>query len=55
MSSKQSCALLTSQPVAQVKTIAAEIGVGFLTLGFDPKTRLEDVPIMPKERYRQEA
>jgi glutamate--cysteine ligase len=37
----------------QVKTIAAEIGVGFLTLGFDPKTHLEDVPIMPKERYRQ--
>lgn len=29
------------------------MGVGFLTLGFDPKTRLEDVPIMPKERYRQ--
>ena len=36
-----------------MKTIAAEIGVGFLTLGFDPKTHLEDVPIMPKERYRQ--
>ena len=29
--------------------------MGFLTLGFDPKTRLEDVPIMPKERYRQAA
>ena len=26
--------------------------MGFLTLGFDPKTHLEDVPIMPKGRYR---
>ena len=37
---------------AQVKSIAGELGVGFLTLGFDPKTHLEDVPIMPKGRYR---
>ena len=38
--------------VVQVKSIAGELGVGFLTLGFDPKTHLEDVPIMPKGRYR---
>ena len=49
------CVAEHARPAAQVKTIAAEIGVGFLTLGFDPKTRLEDVPIMPKERYRQAA
>lgn len=36
----------------QTKAIAAELGVAFLGLGFDPKTRLEEVPIMPKERYR---
>ncbi|KAK9806992.1 hypothetical protein WJX72_009829 [[Myrmecia] bisecta] len=36
----------------QVKTIAAEMGVAFLGLGFDPKWRVADVPIMPKQRYR---
>jgi gamma-glutamylcysteine synthetase len=36
----------------QTKAIASELGVAFLGLGFDPKTRMEDVPIMPKERYR---
>jgi glutamate--cysteine ligase len=35
----------------QVKSIAEEIGVGFLGTGFDPKWRYEDVPCMPKERY----
>ena len=39
-------------PLAQAKTIAAELGVGFLALGFDPKWRVADVPMMPKERYR---
>ena len=38
--------------VVQAKTIAAELGVGFLALGFDPKWRVKDVPIMPKDRYR---
>ena len=38
--------------LAQAKTIAAELGVGFLAVGFDPKWRVEDVPIMPKGRYR---
>jgi Glutamate-cysteine ligase family 2(GCS2) len=37
---------------AQVKTIAQELGVGFLGLGFDPLWRLEDVPVMPKARYQ---
>lgn len=36
----------------QVKEIAEELGVGFLTIGFDPKWEVKDVPIMPKNRYR---
>ncbi|MEE9273345.1 MAG: glutamate--cysteine ligase [Robiginitomaculum sp.] len=36
----------------EVKEVADEIGVGFLSLGFRPDTRLEDVPIMPKGRYK---
>ena len=36
----------------QVKSIAKEAGVAFLTLGFDPKWQVADVPIMPKNRYR---
>ena len=36
----------------QVKTIAEENNVAFLTLGFDPKWQTVDVPIMPKNRYK---
>lgn len=36
----------------QAKAISEEFGVAFLGLGFDPKSRFEDVPIMPKERYQ---
>ena len=35
----------------EVKEIADEIGAGFLSLGFRPDTKLEDVPVMPKGRY----
>ena len=35
----------------QVKELGAEVGVRFLTLGFDPTTATEHVPIMPKNRY----
>ena len=38
---------------AQVKTIAEEVGVAFLGIGFDPKWQVADVPIMPKDRYRR--
>ncbi|MBM3569656.1 MAG: glutamate--cysteine ligase [Alphaproteobacteria bacterium] len=37
--------------LAQVKTVATEMGIGFLGLGFHPKSKLDDVPIMPKGRY----
>ena len=36
----------------EVKDVADGIGAGFLSLGFRPDTLLEDVPIMPKGRYK---
>lgn len=36
----------------EVREIAEQIGAGFLSLGFRPVTRLEDVPVMPKGRYK---
>ena len=35
----------------QVKELGAEVGVRFLTLGFDPTSATEHVPVMPKNRY----
>ena len=37
--------------LAQVKEVAAEIGAGFLGIGFNPKWSREDMPWMPKGRY----
>ena len=37
--------------LAQVREVGDEIGVGFLGLGFDPKWKREDIPVMPKGRY----
>jgi glutamate--cysteine ligase len=37
--------------LAQVKEVAAEMGAGFLGIGFNPKWRREDVEWMPKGRY----
>ena len=36
----------------QAKAIAEEMGVGFLGTGFDPKWKVEEVPVMPKGRYK---
>lgn len=36
----------------QAKTISEELNVGFLGLGFDPKWKFEDIPRMPKDRYK---
>lgn len=41
----------TGQHLVEVKSVADQIGLGFLGLGFDPLWRREDVPIMPKGRY----
>ncbi|XP_004511574.1 glutamate--cysteine ligase, chloroplastic-like [Cicer arietinum] len=35
----------------QVKTVAEEMRIGFLGLGFQPKWRLDDIPHVPKVRY----
>ncbi|MDZ3837791.1 MAG: glutamate--cysteine ligase [Rhodospirillales bacterium] len=35
----------------QVKAVAAELNVGFLGIGYQPKWALEDIPWMPKQRY----
>ncbi len=36
----------------QVRTVAEELGIGFLGLGASPKWSLEETPIMPKGRYQ---
>jgi len=36
----------------EVREVADEMGAGFLSLGFRPDTKLEDVPVMPKGRYK---
>jgi glutamate--cysteine ligase len=36
----------------QVRAVAAPLGIGMLGLGFQPKWRREDIPWMPKGRYR---
>jgi glutamate--cysteine ligase len=40
-----------STHLREVKEVADEMGAGFLSLGFRPDTKLEDVPVMPKGRY----
>ena len=47
----QTCAEVTRH-LREVREVADEIGAGFISLGFRPDTRLEDVPIMPKGRYK---
>jgi glutamate--cysteine ligase len=34
-----------------VKAIAEDLGVAFLGAGFQPKWKLADIPVMPKQRY----
>jgi glutamate--cysteine ligase len=46
----QTCHELNSH-LAQVKLVGEELGVGFLGLGFHPKVRRAEMPIMPKGRY----
>ncbi|MBN8728026.1 MAG: glutamate--cysteine ligase [Xanthomonadales bacterium] len=41
-----------SQHLREVKTVADELGLGFLGMGFQPKWRRQDMPWMPKDRYR---
>lgn len=41
-----------SEHLHQVKAIAREMGIGFLGLGYRPKWPVEDMPWMPKGRYK---
>ncbi|MFP6747589.1 MAG: glutamate--cysteine ligase [Alphaproteobacteria bacterium] len=47
----QTCAEVHTH-LAQVKVVAEEMDVGFMGLGFDPKWRRQDIPVMPKGRYK---
>jgi len=38
--------------LSQVKTVSEPLGIGFLGTGFQPKWGLDDIPLMPKDRYR---
>jgi glutamate--cysteine ligase len=38
--------------LAQVKAVADPLGIGFLGMGFQPKWRRDEMPWMPKGRYR---
>ncbi len=38
--------------LAQVKAIGDRFNVGFLGMGFHPTARLDEMPVMPKARYR---
>jgi glutamate--cysteine ligase len=42
----------TYQHLTQVKQVAARLGIGFIGLGFQPKWGRDDIPWMPKGRYR---
>ena len=42
----------TGQHLQEVKVVADELGLGFLGLGFTPIWRRDEVPVMPKGRYK---
>ena len=42
----------TGAHLTEVKTVADELGLGFLGLGFTPIWRRDQVPFMPKGRYK---
>jgi glutamate--cysteine ligase len=42
----------TSCHLKEVKSVAEELGLGFLGMGFQPKWRREQMPWMPKGRYK---
>ncbi|MEA1677014.1 glutamate--cysteine ligase [Nitrospirillum sp. BR 11163] len=41
-----------SEHLAQVRAIGADLGIGMIGLGFNPKWKREEIPWMPKGRYR---
>lgn len=47
----QTCAEV-GQHLKQVREVTEELGLGMLGMGFDPKWRRDEVPWMPKGRYK---
>jgi len=47
----QSCREVNAH-LAQLREIAAPLGIGFLGMGASPLWRLEETPVMPKSRYK---
>lgn len=47
----QTCCEVTKH-LQEVKTVAEELGAGFLGMGFQPKWKREEMPWMPKGRYK---
>ncbi len=47
----ETCAEVTGH-LREVREVAEETGAGFLGLGFAPTWTLDEIPVMPKERYR---
>ena len=47
----QTCSELHDH-LAQVKEVGGELGLGFLGLGFTPNWRRDQIPVMPKGRYK---
>jgi len=47
----QTCVEASSH-LREVRTVAEPLGIGFLGTGFQPKWRREDMPWMPKGRYK---
>jgi glutamate--cysteine ligase len=42
----------TAQHLSDVKAVAENLGIGFLTLGMSPLWTRAETPVMPKDRYR---
>ena len=42
----------TNQHLKEVKAVSEELGLGFLGMGFQPKWRRDEMPWMPKGRYK---
>ena len=42
----------TGRHLEEAKTVADELGLGFLGLGFTPVWRRDEIPVMPKGRYK---
>ena len=38
--------------LSQLKSVSEKMGIGFIGLGFHPKLRVDEAPLMPKSRYK---